>query len=158
VNDLNTRALQEDSIDLVIDVIVTLPEDQNVNFVAINPVVFSKNAFIEVIDISTIDSTEGEFRTVDGWEALRFAKTITPEANEYLTDSQLSASLAPNRYNYTGQGIYPFPTRVAKKIKVRLSMSQPASQPYEKTYALLKNTVEVDTTITTTTTKGRFRF
>jgi len=158
VNDLNTRALAEDTIDLIIDVIVTLPEDQNINFVAINPVVFSKNAFIEVEDIATIDSTEGEFRTVDGWQALRFAKTITPEANEYLTDSQLSATLSPNRYNYTGQGIYPFPTRVAKKIKVRLKMSQPASQPYEKTYALLKNTIEVDTTITTTTTKGRFRF
>lgn len=158
VNDLNTRALSEDILDLIIDVVVTLPEEQNVNFVSINPVVFSKNAFIDVMDISTIGVSEGEFRTVDGWDTIRFPKTITPEANEYLTDSQLSATLAPSRYNYTGQGIYPFPTRIAKKIKVRLKMSYPSSQAYEKTYVLLKNTVEVNTTITTTVTKGRFRF
>lgn len=158
VNDLNTRAISEDTLDLIIDLVVTLPEEQNVNFVGINPVVFSKNAFIDVVDISTISASEGEFKTVDGWDKIRFPKTITPEANEYLTDSQLSATLAPSRYNYTGQGIYPFPTRIAKKIKVRLKMSYPSSQPYEKTYALLKNTVEVNTTITTTVTKGRFRF
>lgn len=158
VNDLNTKALSEDSLDLIIDLVVTLPEEQNVNFVSINPIVFSKNAFIEVVDISTIGVSEGEFKTVDGWDTIRFPKTITPEANEYLTDSQLSATLAPNRYNYTGQGIYPFPTRIAKKIKVRLKMSYPSSQPYEKTYALLKNSIEVNTTITTTVTKGRFRF
>lgn len=157
VNDLNTKALSEDVLDLIIDIVITLPEEQNVNFVSINPVVFSKNAFIDVVDIATIGSSEGEFKTVDGWDTIRFPKTITPEANEYLTDSQLSATLSPSRYNYTGQGIYPFPTRIAKKIKVRLSMSQPASQTYEKTYALLKNTIDVTTTITTTVTKGRFR-
>lgn len=158
VNDLNNKALAQDVVDLTIDIIVTLPEEQNVNFVSINPVVFSKNAFIDVVNIATISSTEGEFKTVDGWDTIRFPKTITPEANEFLTDSQLSASLSPNRYAYLGQGIYPFPMRVAKKVKVRLTMSQPASQVYEKTYALLKNTLDIETTTTTTTTKGRFRF
>jgi len=158
VNDLNQRALAQDVVDLTVDIIITLPEEQNVNFVSINPVVFSKNAFIDVVDISTISSTEGEFVTVDGWDTIKFPKTITPEANEFLTDSQVSASLAPNRYAYLGQGIYPFPMRLAKKVKVRLSMSQPASQVYERTYALLKNTLDIETTTTTTTTKGRFRF
>jgi hypothetical protein len=156
VDNLNTLALGEDSVDLVIDLVVTLPEATNVNFVAINPVVFSKSAFIDVQDIST--EKDGEFVTVDGWSELRFPKTITPEANEYLTDSQASISLSPNRYNYSGQGIYPFPNRFTKKIKVRLSMSQPASQIYERTYALLKNTIDIETTVTTTTKKGRLRF
>jgi hypothetical protein len=158
VAELNSKALTEDIVDLDIDVIITLPEEQNVNFIAINPVVFSQKAFLEVMDIATINNSESEFTTVDNWDSIRFPKTITPEANEFLTDSQLSASLSPNRYSYLGQGIYPFPLRVASKIKMRLRMSQPSSQVYERTYALLKNNVDVKTTTTTTTTKGYLRF
>jgi len=156
--DLNNKALGEDTLDLVLDVIITLPEEQNINFVAINPVVFSQQAFIEVEDLATINSAEGEFTTVDNWDKIRFPKTITPEANEYLSDSQLAASLAPDRYSYIGQGIYPFPLRVASKVKLRLRMNQPSSQVYERTYALLKNNVDITTTVTTTTTRGYLRF
>lgn len=158
VADLNSKALENDSVDLILDLVITLPEEQNVNFIAINPVVFSQKAFIEVVDISTINSSEGEFKTVDNWDSIRFPKTITPEANEFLADSQLAASLAPNRYSYLGQGIYPFPLRVASKVKMRLRMNQPSSQVYERTYALLKNNVDVKTTTTTTTTRGYLRF
>lgn len=158
VNDLNSRAILQDALDLTVDVIITLPQEQNVNFVSINPVVFSKAAFIDVVDIATADEATGVFNTVDGWDSLRFGKSITPELNEYLTDSQLAATLAPNRFNYSGQGIYPFPVRIAKKIKIRLSMANPAAQVYERTYALLKNNVDVTVVTTTTTTKGRLRF
>lgn len=158
VNDLNSRAIAQDTVDFMIDIIITLPQEDNVNFVAINPVVFSKEAFVTVEDISTADETTGVFTTVDGWDTLKFGRSITPELNEYLTDSQLSATLAPNRFNYSGQGIYPFPVRVAKKIKVRLSMPFPSSSIYERTYALLQNNLDVSTTVTTTTTKGRLRF
>lgn len=156
VNNLNLEAVERDSLDFTIDIVVTLPQQQNVNFVSINPVLFSKNAFIDVVDISTTTEEEGVFVTVDGWESLRFAKTITPEANEYLTDSQVEASLAPSRFNYTGQGIYPFPTTIAKKIKVTLLMRNPTAQIYEKTYALLRNVLNVETTVTTTKTKKKF--
>jgi hypothetical protein len=156
VNNLNLEAVERDTLDFTIDIVVTLPQQQNVNFVSINPVLFSKNAFVDVVDISTASEEEGVFITVDGWESLRFAKTITPEANEYLTDSQVEASLAPSRFNYTGQGIYPFPTTIAKKIKVTLLMKNPTAQIYEKTYALLRNVLNVETTVTTTKTKKKF--
>lgn len=156
VNNLNLEAVERDSLDFTIDIIVTLPQQQNVNFVSINPVLFSKNAFVDVVDIGIANEEQGVFVTVDGWESLRFAKTITPEANEYLTDSQIEASLAPSRFNYTGQGIYPFPTTIAKKIKVTLLMRNPTAQIYEKTYALLRNVLNVETTVTTTKTKKKF--
>lgn len=144
--------------DLIIDVVVTFPNSTNVNFVALNPIVFGTAAFIAVDDISTASDNEGEFITVDGWQNIKFAKVITPEANEFLTDSQLSASLAPNRFAYTGQGIYPFPVRVAKKIKIRLRMDSPVPSPYERTYALLKRTIDIETETTTTTKRGALRF
>lgn len=158
VNSLNLEAIERDTLDFSIDIIVTLPEQQSVNFVSINPVLFSKNAFIDVVDISTANQGQGTFVTVPGWESLKFAKTITPEANEFLTDSQVAASLSPSRFNYTGQGIYPFPTTIAKRVKITLLMRNPSAQVYEKTYALLRNVVDVETTITTTRTSRKFGF
>ena len=142
--------------DLVVELIISLPKEENINFVSINPVLFGVNAFPIVEDISTADSS-GVFLTVDGWRDIRYAKTITPEANEFLTDSQLAATLAPSRYDYTGQGIYPFPVRVANKVKIRIRVESPIPSPYERTYALLKKVVEVESTITTRTRRGLFR-
>jgi hypothetical protein len=155
VDNLNTTALEKDILDFSVDIIVTLPEQQSVNFVSINPVIFSKSAYVSIVDISTSKEEEGVFVTVPGWESLKFAKTITPEANEYLTDSQVAATLAPSRFNYTSQGIYPFPTTIAKKIKITLLMDKPSSQIYERTYILMRNTVEIENTVTTTRTSRK---
>lgn len=155
------KAAQEhdtEAIDLVVDLVITLPGVTSVNFLSINPVLFGANAFPEVEDIATASTTDGEFKTVDGWNNIRFAKTITPEANEFLTDSQMAASLAPNRNNYMGQGIYPFPVRQAKKIRVRLRSRKPVASPYERTYVLMKRQVDITTKTVTTTTRGRLSF
>ena len=157
-NDLNSKALAQDITDLVVDLIITFPQEIPINIVTLNPILFSKNAYIVVQDISTCDSTNGIFSTVDGWNQLKYPKSLTPEANEYLTDSQLFATLAPSRSNYSGQGIFPFPIRIAKKVKVRISMPVPVAQTYERTYVLLKNTIDADITTTTTTKKGILRF
>lgn len=141
--------------DLVVEITIELPREENVNFVSINPVLFGISSFPIVEDISTADDN-GVFTTVDGWRDIRYAKTITPEANEFLTDSQLAATLAPSRFDYTGQGIYPFPVRIARKVKVRLRIENPVPAPYERTYALLQKVVEIETTVTTTTRRGLF--
>lgn len=158
IETLNEQAAQEDNLDLTVDIVITLPFEQNVNFVSINPLLFSSKAYIEVLDISTTNDTQVDFETVPNWAELQFPKTITPEANEFLTDSQEGASLAPSKFAYGGQGIYPFPVTVANKIKLRVRMANPIAQIYERTYVLVKNTVDVRTTITTKVTKGLFRF
>lgn len=154
--ELNNKAQAEDSLDLIIDLVITLPVETWVNFVSINPVVFSKISFLEVLDIATASASDSIFYTVDGWNSLKFPKSITPEANEYLTDSQNSALLAPSRSNYLGQGIYPFPLRFAKKIKIRIKSASPIAQTYERVYVLLKNTVDIDLTVTKKTSRGLF--
>lgn len=158
VAELNELALQEDVLNLMIDIIITLPVEQNVNFVSINPLLFSNKAYVEVIDISTTNESQNDFETVPNWAELQFPKTITPEANEFLTDSQEGVSLAPSKFAYAGQGVYPFPVTIANKIKVRLRMQDPIAQIYERTYVLAKNTVDIKTTVKTTTTKGILRF
>jgi hypothetical protein len=157
VAELNAIALDRDDVDLTIDLITTLPFEQNVNFVSIDPVVFSQKAFIDVVDIATINESEAAFTTVDNWDQVKFPRTLTPEANEFLTDSQAGAALAPTKFAYAGQGVFPFPLRVAKKIRVTLRMEFPSAQVYEKKYALLKNDVDVVATTTTKTKKGALR-
>lgn len=143
--------------DLIVDLIITLPEAKVVNFIAINPVVFGSDSFPEVADISTSSSEEGTFSTIPGWESLKFAKFITQEANEFLTDSQSSAILAPSKSSFKGQGVFPFPAIEAKKVKIRLKVDNPVAAPYERIYALLSTSATVTSTTTTTTKKGLFR-
>ncbi len=154
--ELNELAQSEDSVDLIVDIVVTLPRETWINFVAINPVIFSKISFLEILDIATASESEDVFYTVDGWNSLKYPKSITPEANEYLTDSQNSAVLSPSRSNYLGQGIYPFPLRFAKKIKIRVKSATPIAQTYERVYVLLKNMVDIDLTVTKKTSRGLF--
>lgn len=142
--------------DLVVDLIVTLQAQTSINTVRIDPVIFGTAAFPEIMDIATASEEDGEFVTVENWNTLRFARVITPEANEFLTTSQVGATLAPNRGAYRGQGIFAFPMRVAKKVKIRIKMADPVPAPYERIYVLLKNDIEVTTTVTTTVKKGLF--
>jgi len=150
------KQYDEEGRDLMVDIILTFPEEKKLNIATFNPILFGSNAFPEILDISTATEADGVFRTIDGWNSLRFARTITPEANEYIPDSQLSSILAPSRGSYRGQGVYPFPPRMAKKIKFRAKMANPVSSPYERIYVLLKNDVEITTTVKTTTKKGLF--
>lgn len=155
VDQLNkiAKSLDRPSTDLVVDIIVTLPEVRTVNFISINPILFSSEAYPEIVDISYADSVEGTFSTIPGWESIKFPKYLTPEANEFLTDSQQSAILAPSKAAYKGQGVFNFPPVEAKKMKIRVKVDSPVSNIYERTYALVNTTVKVTSTITTTTTK-----
>ena len=151
------KQYDEEGRDLVVDIILTFPEEKVLNIATLNPLIFGSNAFPEILDIATVTESDGVFRTVDGWSSLRFARSITPEANEYIPDSQLSSILAPSRGAYRGQGVYPFPPRLAKKIKFRLKMANPVPSAYERIYVLLKNDLEITTTTKTTVKKGLFR-
>lgn len=151
------RQYDEEGRDLVVDIILTFAEEKVLNIATFNPVIFGTSAFPEILDIATASTLDGEFTTVDGWNSLRFARAITPEANEFLTQSQLTAILAPSRGAYKGQGIYPFPPRVSKKIKFRVKMASPVAMPYERIYVLLKNDIEISTTVVTKKTRGLLR-
>jgi hypothetical protein len=157
INQANRLAKEADAPgrDLVVDLIITLAEVRSINFVSVNPILFGPDSYPEIVDISTTDKDDGNFTTVDGWESLKFAKFLTPEANELLTDSQQNAILAPNRAAFRGQGIFNFPTKEAKKIKVRIKVDTPVSSPYERVYALLTNNIKVTTVTAVTTTRKK---
>lgn len=150
----NAQQYDFEGRDLIVEIVITFPETRNINMVVLNPILFGSEAFPYVREVSTAESNDAVFKVVDGWNSLKFAKTITPEANEYLTDSQLGITLSPNRYDYAGKGVYPFPVRKAKKVKLIVAVDRPVAQPYERVYVLLNKTVTTKGTITTTTDSG----
>lgn len=144
--------------DLVLDMIISFPEAVPINYVVIDPILFGTSAFIEVLDVATAADEDSQFITVDGWRSLNYARTITPEANEFLNDVQIGQLLAPSRYEYTGKGVFPFPVRVASKVKLRLKVDNPVAAVYERYYVLLRNQLDISTEVKTTVKKGAFRF
>jgi hypothetical protein len=140
--------------DLIIDIVLTFPRVVSINVATINPIIFGTTAFPEILDVSTANVETGEFETVDGWDSIRFARVITPEANEFLTESQAGLLLAPSKGAYKGQAVFPFPQRETTKLRFRIKMDNPVPAPYERIYVLLKNDIETTTTVRTTTKRG----
>ena len=151
-------ALEHDLVgrDLTVDVVVTFPEVRAVNYVVIDPVIFGSTAFPVIQEIATAGD-EGQFIVVDGWDANNYAKSITPEANEFLTDTQVGQLLAPDRFSYTGKGVFPFPVREAKKVRIRLFVDNPVPSAYERYYILLRQQIQDKVEVKTITRRHGLR-
>ena len=156
VAELAAKKWDHEGRDLIMDMVITLDEQTSVNYVVLDPILFGSTAFIEVLGIHTASVDDGQFTLVDGWDASRYAKTINPEANEFLNDTQVGQLLSPSRYEYTGKGVFAFPSRKAKKIRIRLKMDNPVPAPYERYYILMRHQVDISTEVKTTKKKGMF--
>jgi hypothetical protein len=150
------REFDDPGRDLIVDLILTFPDVRVVNTVTINPVIFGVNSFPEILDISAADQN-GNFTSIEGWNSMKLARVITPEANEFLSTTESSALLSPNRGQYQGQGVFVFPSIETNKIKIKVLVADPVPSIYERIYVLLKNDITVTTTTTVTTKKGLFR-
>lgn len=140
--------------DFVIDIIMDLGVEQAVNFVSIDPVLFDPTKFTKVLDVATAGEST-PFETVDGFTDSWFDKTLTPEANKQIPKA-VEAVLGPNSFNYTGQGVFSFPRRVARKIKITVIMEEPISSIYERLHVLLQEKETITTTVTSKKKKGLF--
>jgi hypothetical protein len=121
--------------DLQLHIDYEFPYEKAVNFVVIDPILFGTTAFVEVVDVATLNENQ-EFETVEGFDMQSFDKTLTPEANKVVSDEIVKATLAPSQYSYSGLGIFAFPVRVTTKVRVTLLMRDPVPTPYERLHVL----------------------
>lgn len=110
-----------------------------INFVLINPVIAGTAAFIKIVDIAT--SEDKEFTTVDGFASQAFDKILTPEANKVLTQDQKEKLLAPNSYSYAGLGVFTFPVRSAKKLRITILAESPTPALYERLHLIMQEVI-----------------
>ena len=136
---------------LKVDFVVHMQRSVNINWLNLNPNNFGTENYVDVLSVETSEDGQS-FEKLDGFDDHEYDITLTSEANEELTQTQLFDMLAPDRFKYAGQGIWTFAPRKTRLIK--FSLRQP--QSYIKTYEVLKYRTEQEITNTTTKNVGGF--
>lgn len=137
-----------DKLDMDCTIILELPEVKVINWITLLPHNFSDATWLEVLDVST--SVDGaEWDEVDGLRDAQHENILTPETNAELTPHEVSVTLAPNKFQYSGQGVWAFQAREAKFVRIKLLQKTPIPAPYD----IMK--VDMSRTLTATHTGHR---
>lgn len=132
---------------LKVDFVVELQRSVNINWLNLNPNNFGTENYIDILSVETSEDGQS-FEQLEGFDDHEYDITLTNEANEELTQSQIFDTLSPDRFKYAGQGIWTFAPRKTRLI--RFSLRQP--QAYIKPYEVLKYQTEQEHTTTTVKT------
>jgi hypothetical protein len=127
--------------DLMIHIDLDFQQETPMNFVVLDPVLFGTSAFIEIIDVATAAESE-EFVTVEGFSEQTFDKILTPEANKVVADDVVRKTLAPSQFSYQGLGVFAFPLRIARRLRVTLLMKDPVPNPYERLHVITQENIK----------------
>jgi len=129
--------------------IIHLAQTEIINWISLNPNNFGRDLYMEVLSVQT--SADGQtFKELEGFEDHEYNITLTSKANSELNPEEVKDTLSPDQFKYSGQGIWVFAPRTARTIKFDLRQTR----SYLKEYEVLM--VEIQQTITTTTTKEKF--
>jgi hypothetical protein len=132
-----------DSIDLEVTLVLKLKSPRIMNFIVLNPLQAGDGAWLEVTDVSMSLDGAG-WQTIEGLHDHNYENTLTDEANEELTEEEVGITLAPNKYEYIGSGVWTFPAVEARYLRVTLLQRVPVPAPYD----ILA--LETNQTVTTT--------
>jgi len=130
---------------LNIEFIVKFKEPTTVNWIELNPNNFSKTLYIDVLSILTSEDGEN-YQELEGFADRAYDLTLTSEANKELTEREVLATLAPDKFKYEGQGLWTFAPRKVRTIKFKIRQRQAYTVPYEVLMAELEQTVTHSTT------------
>lgn len=121
-----------------------LPEIMAINWINLIPFVEAASAWLRVenIEFATEDSDE-LFEQLPGLHANKYDNVLTDEANREISEDEAFATLSPDRGQYTGQGIWIFPTREVKFIRFTLRQDVLTPAPYEVINFKLQNIVKI---------------
>jgi len=133
---------------LKVDFVVQLQRGVNINWLNLNPNNFGTENYIDILSVETSEDGQS-FEKLEGFDDHEYDITLTSEANEELTQTQIFDTLSPDRFKYAGQGIWTFAPRKTRLIK--FSLMQP--QAYIKDYEVLKYQTEQEFTTTTEKTE-----
>lgn len=119
-----------DRMDLDCTILIELPKSEILNFITLAPHNFSDATWLEVIDVST--SEDGHtYEPIEGLHDGTYENVLTDDINSELTEDEVSLTLAPNKYEYSGKGIWAFPPRPVKFFRIKLLQKTPVPAPYD---------------------------
>ena len=129
--------------------VVNLKQVRTINWISLNPNNFGFDLYMDILSIQT--SADGsQFVELDGFDDHEYSNTITNKANSELNPAQIQDTLSPDKFGYSGKGVWVFAPRETKSIKFELRQTR----SYLKQYEVV--TVEIEQTVTTTTKTSSF--
>jgi len=137
-----------DFLDLAVTMILKLKEPQTLNFLVLDPLNDGSGNWLEVTDVATSEDGDA-WEQLEGFTDHNYENVLTDEANEELTEHEVGMTLAPTKYKYSGKGLWAFPARFARYLRVTIVQRVPVPAPYD----VLK--VELQKTVTETVTKEK---
>jgi len=141
-NELRARAVALDNVDLEVQITMELSERSPVNWISMNPMNFGETSWLEVTEVSTADNSSAGFEPIEGFDQNRFANVLTNEANEELQEGTVSDVLAPSRFSFRGSGVWTFPVREAKFIRLKVKQRVPVPDPYQRMALQLNRVIQ----------------
>ena len=131
---------------LTVNFTVFLSQVQNINWISLNPNNFGQELYMDILSIQT--SADGKvFTELEGFDDYEYDITLTSQANQELSDTLVKDTLSPDKFKFSGQGIWVFSPRRVKAIRFTIRQTR----SYLKKYEVLM--IETEQTMTTTTTK-----
>jgi hypothetical protein len=127
--------------DFHVAMVIKLNDPQMINAVTLDPVQFSRRSYMEVTGMET--SLDGQtWETVPGLHDYNFYNILTDEANRQLPERTVSAVMAPSKYSYRGRGLWVFPSREVRDIRIKMVQRTPIENPYEVLVLNQRQTVQ----------------
>lgn len=130
-----------DQYDFEVELVISMPRRQTVNFITINPMNFEETAWLEITEVSTAETQDDAFVPIEGFDEQIFENVLTDEVNTEITENEASTVLAPSKYAYRGQGVYSFAPRNISRLRVRLKQRTPVPSNYERVVIQLTRTL-----------------
>ncbi len=140
-DELRQKTLALDVEDFIVEITVDLNDEKFINFITLNPFNFSEFSWLDVISIETASSDE-DFQSIPGFNDGSYDNTITTEANEFLNDTKQSFLLAPNKFAYKGKGVWSFPAKLVKLVRMKIRQKVPIPAPYHKMHILMNRVIQ----------------
>lgn len=129
--------------DFEVSIVIKLSEPKTVSALTLDPMQFGSRAYMEIRNIET--SLDGQmWESIPGLHDYNFYNILTDEANKQLTPALTNAVMAPSKYSYEGRGLWIFPTRELRYVRLRIVQRTPIAAPYE--VLILKQQQTVKTT------------
>lgn len=151
---LNAFVASVEDRDLDVTLTIDLGDQFLVNWINLVPDYVGEGSWLEILALETsVEPTDG-WNSIEGLRENKYENVLTPDANATLTDEEVQATLAPDRYRYSGQGLWPFAPREVRFLRLVLRQKTPVLIPYQ--VIRYKLTRDVSTTTTQTRQVGVF--
>ncbi len=129
---------------LTVRITIELEDILPVNWVHLIPIVEASGAWLRVEDIEfSVTDAEDGYKQLPGMQSNRYDNILTDEANREISEDEAFVTLSPDRGQYTGSGLWIFPTRETKFLRITLRQDVLTAAAYEVLVLHIQNTFTI---------------